>query len=255
MQKNVFIKLFPRFSALLLLASCAARSSAASTEAPSGLPSFAPSTAPVTVELVLRRFEDFDRALDSLSADFRQFVRWDESGTAQSVEGSLQYVKPDRLRIEQRLPEGQTIVGDGLWLWIWRRSTNQVIQARFEDWKRSEPMAQGLLDFGKYGELLKRYEVSIATVTAADARGQREIELHLRPKPAEKTAEFELRLRLSTRDYFPVDTQLRAGQVTIHSMFTNVRFNPAIPPERFRFTPPPGADVFQNFKPPRMEQP
>lgn len=202
----------------------------------------AASTAPVTLEAVLQRFEELDRGLSTLSADFRQFVRWEASETTQTVEGRLDYRKKDLLRIEHRLPERQTIVADGQNLWIWRRSTNQVIKTGLAEWKKSEPLAQGLLDFGGYAQLLKRYEAKLSSAAAASKDKPDVLILTLTPK--EKKKDFVLILRLSAKDFFPYDTELKAGEVSVHSIFENVRFNSELPNSLFRFTPPPDADVF-----------
>ncbi len=221
---------------------------AVSSAAALGLPLHPATTAEITVPFVLERFERFDRELDSLSMGFRQFVRWEESGVTQSVEGSLDYKKKDRLHLVHKLPEKQTLVGDGTWLWIWRQSTNQVIRTKLQDWKKSEPLAQGLMDFGSYAELLKRYDAQVSSVSAPGEDGHRRVELTL--KPREKGADFTLKLRLTTRDFFPADAELRAGQIEVHSLFEDIRYNPALPDELFRFTPPAGADVFTNLKTP-----
>jgi outer membrane lipoprotein-sorting protein len=226
----------------------AASKSSATAE---GLPLLAPPTGPITVELVTRRFEQFDTTVNTLSADFRQVVRWDESGVQQAVEGSLEFHKPNLLRIEHRLPENQTIIADGNWLWVWRKETNQVVQTKLEDWKKSEPVAQALLDFGNYAQLLKTYSVAIGTVSAPGADGHRSFEVVLKPK--DKPAQFTLTMRLSTADFFPAQTELRVGGVLVRSLFTGIRYNPALKDSRFQFTPPADADVFQNFKPPRTE--
>lgn len=217
------------------------------------LPLYKASTAAITVPLVLERFTAFDENLKSLSCEFAQVVDWRQSGVAQIVEGRLEYRKPQLLHIDQRSPEGQAMVSDGTWLWIHRFSTDQVIQTKLEDWKRSEPLAQGLLDFGNYAEMLQRYDVTISTVSAPDAKGHRRVELTLKPKDKKSAEDFALKLKLSTRDFFPEETELRAGQVAVRSSFRRVRYNPPIGDERFKFTPPPGADVFQNFKPPKPE--
>ncbi len=217
------------------------------------LPLYPPTTAPITVPLVIERFTEFDGKLKSMTCEFSQAVRWEQSGVAQNVEGSLEYRKPELIHIEQKQPEPQTMVSDGAWLWIWRKSTNQVIQTKLEDWKRSEPLAQGLLDFGNYADMLRKYDVSISTIGAPDAGGYRELELALRPKERSKSGEFVLRLRLTTKDFFPDETNLEAGQVVVRSSFKNIRYNPPIKDERFQFTPPAGADVFENFKPPKPE--
>ncbi len=220
---------------------------------PATLPLLPPPTQPITVELVVARFEKLDRDLDSLSADFKQVVNWEQAGGAQTVEGSVEFRKPDLLRLEHRRPEPQTLVSDGTWLWIYRPSTEQVIKTSFSDWKKSEPMAQGLLDFGNYAGLLKSYDASISSVSAPAQDGHRRISLTLKPKKKDAAGDFALTLHMSTRDFFPGETDLKAGTVVVHSVFYNIRYNPALADARFRFTPPPGADVFDNVKPPKSK--
>jgi len=244
-------------AALLLLASAASaapKKSAApakSTAAVEGLPLLPAPTGPITVDLVARRFEEFDLKVKTLSADFRQVVKWDESGVQQAVEGSLSFHKPDLIHIDHRVPADQTIVADGTWLWVWRKETNQVVQTRLEDWKKSEPVAQGLLDFGNYSQLLKTYDVAVASVSAPGEGGHRTFEVVLKPK--DKPSQFTLTLRMSTADFFPAQTELKVGGVFVRSIFTGIRYNPVLKDALFRFTPPADADFFQNFKPPRND--
>lgn len=202
-----------------------------------------PTTTPITVEMVADRFSALDKKLESLTCDFEQFVRWDESGTKQTVTGSLEYKKKDKLRVQHKLPEEQTIVSDGHWLWVYRESTNQVIRTSFDNWKKSEPLAQGLLDFGGYGDLLSRYQVKIGSVTA-DGAEYRKVSIELRPKDDPKA--FLLTLRVSTKDFFPAETELKVGGVAVRSQFRKIRYNPPIPEARFSFKPPAGADVFEH---------
>lgn len=224
---------------------------AASTAAPPGsaMIQYAPSYDPVTVPLVLERFEDFDRRMNSLTARFRQTVRLQDSGGVQNVDGGVEFLKPSRLKLERLTPERQTIVSDGRSLWAFNRDNNQVIRTSLEEWKRSEPLAQGLLDFGNYGGLVKRYEVSVATVAPPGRDGHRDFELLLRPR--DRSSDFTLRLLLSTRDYFPYEARMQVGQITITSRFEEVRLNPPLSEALFAFTPPPGTEVFENFNPPR----
>ena len=137
---------------------------AASTQAAAGLPVVAPSTAPLTVEGVVAHLEELEAKMTGLSAHFTQMVKLDASGTTSIVEGDVDYLKADRLRIEHVRPERQTVVSDGKTLWIWRHENNQVIETSLAEWKKSEPLAEGLLDFGGYSNLLRRYDVSVATV-------------------------------------------------------------------------------------------
>lgn len=220
-----------------------------SAAAGSPLPSFAPSTATITVALVAEQFKKFDDSLKTLKADVRQFVRLEGSDTVQSVEGTVTFKKPDLLRLVHRLPEPQTVVSDGTWLWVHRHSTKQVIQTRLDAWRRSEPLAQGLLDFGKSADLLSRYDASVSSVSAPGADGHRRFEVTLRPKEKGKDqADFELTLKASTKDWFPAEASLRVGRARIRSLFENVRYNPELPAAEFQFSPPQDADVFQSHE-------
>jgi len=217
-----------------------------STSLPFALPLFPPTTAAITVPLAIERFAQFDRQMRTLTAVFRQSVRSDDTGQTQAAEGTFAYRKDNLLRLEHRLPDPQTLVCDGSRVWVWRPANGQVIRSTLEDWKRSQPLAQGLLDFGNYAGLLKRYDVSVGTVSAAGPDGHRGFSLVLKPlsRPRQdKAGDFTLTLRLSTRDFFPFDSELRVGGVTAHSVFADVRFNPELPETLFRFSPPPDADV------------
>lgn len=215
------------------------------------LTAFAPSTAPLTLQLIAARFAETDAKITTLSASFRQFVRLDGSDTVQTVEGSVLFKKPDLMRLIHKIPEPQTVVSDGTWLWVYRNSTNQVIQSRLDAWRKSEPMAQGLLDFGKSADLLAKYDTVITTVTAPGADGHRTFTLTLTPKGAKKGEEtdFTLTLKASTKDFFPGEASLRVGRASIRSLFEGVRLNPDIPEAAFKFTPPADADLFKSPEP------
>jgi outer membrane lipoprotein carrier protein len=222
---------------------------AVSTQAAgASLPAYAPSTAAVTLDIVSARFAELDGKMNTLRADFRQFARMEGSETMQEVEGQVLFKKPEFMRLTHRLPEPQIIVADGTWLWVYRASTNQVIQTKLDDWRRTEPLAKGLLDFGRSADLLKRYTASISTVSAPDADGYRMFTVALKPKPEDVKAggtDFTLTLKASTRDYFPYEASLQVGHASIRSVFENVRLNPSLPDATFHFSPPADADVFQ----------
>lgn len=229
-------------------AKIAVSSAAAGTE----LTAYAPSTAPITIQLIAQRFAETDAKINTLKATFRQSVRMEGSDVVQTVEGDVVFKKPDLLRLTHRVPEPQTVVSDGTWLWVYRNSTNQVIQSRLDAWRKSEPLAQGLLDFGKSADMLARYETALTTVTAPGPDGHRSFTLTLKPKAADKKEEasdFVLTLKADTKYFFPGDATLRVGRAVIRSLFEGVRLNPALPEESFKFTPPADADLFKSPEP------
>ncbi len=213
---------------------------AASGPAPKASAPHAPTLAEISAHL-----DDLDARMTSLTCRFVETMDMGEGAPEQSVSGLVQYKKPDFLRIEYKTPEPQSVVLDGQSLWIWRPSTDQAIETSMENWKKSQPMARQLLDFGHYGEMLKDYDVSIASISAPDAQGFYGVTLDLRPKGG---GGFALRLGLSTKDYFPSRSEMRVGAVSVSSRFSEVRLNPDIADNVFHFTPPPDADVFKNFK-------
>jgi outer membrane lipoprotein carrier protein len=229
----------------------AAKPVAVSTAAAgSELTAYAPSTAPITIPDIAKRFAETDAKINTLKATFRQSVRMEGSDVVQTVEGDLSFKKPDLLRLTHRIPEPQTIVSDGTWLWVYRTSTNQVIQSRLDAWRKSEPLAQGLLDFGKSADLLSRYDTTITTISAPGADGHRTFTLSLKPKGVKRgEEEFTLTLKASTKDYFPGEATLKVGRASIRSLFENVRLNPELPDSTFKFTPPADADLFKSPEP------
>lgn len=245
---NIFV------SAVLLLATlgptggahAAKKKAPDAASAGTSLPVLAPSTAPITVGEIIRRFEAFESSFESLAAEFEQTVRLQEAGT-RSVHGSLSYRKPRSLRIEHTRPSRQSLIASGDTLWIHRHENNQVIQSTLADWKKAEPLASSLVDFSSYSLMLKSYDVSIDS-TAPSGDGHRGIVLSLVPRDAR--ANFALRLKLDTRDYFPAEAEMTADAAVVSTRFSKVRLNPEIPTGHFDFKPPPDADVFMNFKPP-----
>ncbi len=248
--------------AVLLLAPAVALAKPAKTAKPTvtvstaaagaELTQYAPSMVPLTLQTITERFAETDAKINTLRASFRQSVRIEGSDLVQTVEGDIVFKKPDLLRLTHKIPEPQTVVSDGTYLWVYRNSTNQVIQSRLAAWRKSEPLAQGLLDFGKSADMLTRYATEITTVSAPGADGHRSFTLTLKPKTAGKKDEasnFVLTLKASTKDFFPGDATLKVGRASIRSVFEGVRLNPELPADIFKFTPPPDADLFTSPEP------
>lgn len=240
----------PFFLSLLVL-STPAWAKEIKKPAPTGLPLLAAPTAPVTLDSVLERIENFDKKMTSLSAEFTQTVRLADGAPMQTVSGAMEYSKPSFLRIEHQSPERQTVVCDGKSLWVWRRETNQVIKSGLEDWKKSQPESFLLVGLSGSKELSKRYNITLADISAPDADGHRRLSLELKPK--DKKPDFSVRLTMTTRDYFPYRLEVKTGDLSLSGALSRVRLNPEIAAERFKFVPPADADVFENFRPPALQ--
>mgnify|MGYP001583373650 CR=1 FL=1 len=206
------------------------------------------STQPLTVAAVIEHFRLYDREMRSLSANFRQSLQVPETWLRQSVEGSVRYLKPERLRIEHEKPERQSVVADGKDIWIFRHSQNQAIQSDLGDWKKADPAMDNLMGFGDYARMLENYDALLDTAAAAGSRAV----LVLTPKTKAEEP-FSLRLSLAEANLFPHITELSVGSVRVRTELSELRFNPPLEESLFRFTPPPTADVFRNFKPPKLK--
>lgn len=251
--------MLPRAAAVLLLLASPALAAKKGPKEPAPKPAvstaaagaeltaYAPSTAPLTVEYIAARFAESDARITTLKTSFRQFVRLEGSDTVQSVEGEVSFKKPDLIRLVHKIPEPQTVVSDGTYLWVHRDSTNQVIQTRLETWRKSEPLAQGVLDFGASAGLLARYDTVLSTFSAPGPDGHRTFELRLTPKKS--ADEFVLTLKSSTKHFFPAEATLKIGRASIRSLFENVRLNPELPAQTFQYTPPADADLFKSPEP------
>ena len=191
------------------------------------------STATLTREDILNRFLELDKTLVTLSAKFVQSLDMAVSGISREVEGTLRYKKPSSLRLEHHTPERQTVVSDGKWIWIHRHSTRQAIQADFDTWKKSDPLAQSLLEFGKFSQTLKKYDIALDTSPVLDLQTQTTAyTMILTPK--KKSQEFTLMLKLSAADSFPVRSVLRTGDLTVQTTFVEVQLNPKLKSSIFK---------------------
>ena len=200
--------------------------------------------APRNVRELIAHFQEIDNRLKSLSARFTQSLTMADAGMAQRVDGTLEYEKPNRLRVEHMRPLRQVFVTDGSKVWVHRVDQNQVIESSLADWRKSDPLLNNLLDLGSYSKLMATYDVAFDTAS---------LRVTLTPKTKPQTP-YALKLTLSGAWHFPAETELDVGATTVRTELRDLRFNPAIPDSRFRFVVPPGADVFDNFKLPTKAQ-
>ncbi|HEX4047678.1 MAG TPA: hypothetical protein VH309_07585, partial [Elusimicrobiota bacterium] len=99
MRNTLFAVLLLVPTAARAASSPSARVAVSSAAAGAELPAYAPSTAPLTLDLVASRFAELDAKMNTLRADFGQFVRLEGSDTVQEVEGEVLFKKPDLMRL------------------------------------------------------------------------------------------------------------------------------------------------------------
>ena len=215
---------------------------AVSTKTPAAAASPAPAVdeAAERVKKVLKNLETWDAGLETLKADFTQEINFREAGLKQSVQGSLQYIRPNLLRMEHLKPASQLIVTDKTDIWIYKPADKQAVRTTWDAWRRTQDQNfSGILDFGKYSSLAAKNNV-----TVAEGGKDGLITVVLTPRSANGNG-YTLTLRLSAADYFPVEAELTVDSTVITTRLLKVEKNGALAKELFKFSPPKGTEVLE----------
>lgn len=173
------------------------------------------------------------RETGSVRAHFSQVVFDRNMRKLQETSGTMQFLRPGRIRWSYERPFEQLIVGDGKELWIYDKDLNQVTVKVLKDAIGGSPAA--LLAGGQ--DIERDFIVT-------PAGSQDGIEwLDAVPRSAESTFQ-KVRLGFGKTGLEAMELHDSFGQLTL-IRFSRVERNPVLAPELFRFTPPPGADVIR----------
>lgn len=179
------------------------------------------------------RLKAFIAGAKTVEADFTQTVA-DKSGRiTQEASGKMAFSRPGKFRWDYRAPYEQVIVGDGSRLWLYDADLNQVTV---------KPLAEVMA--GSPAALLAGDDAIENHFVLKDAGQGAGLEW-LEATPRTRDTSFE-RIRMGFRGDVLVQMELHDhfGQRTVLKLSGFAR-NPAIPPARFTFTPPKGADVIE----------
>lgn len=179
-----------------------------------------------------KMLSEFFASLKTYSADFTQVVDNPQLGVAAESAGSILIEKPGRFYWEYRSPYVQKIIANGKKLWIYDEDLEQVSIKTLDKTIGQTPAVllsqnvpvQDSFNFGK-----SENKDGIHWVT-------------LLPKDTDAGfTRIEVGLRQENLASMVVIDQL--GQAT-RMTFSNTRKNAKIDRSKFQFTPPKGADVF-----------
>lgn len=179
----------------------------------------------------IAQLERFVATVHSAEGEFEQVVTSQSGRRPQEASGSFAYARPGRFHWEYGTPYRQVLVGDGRSLWSWDPDLNQVTVREMGDAIGATPAA---ILFGSAA-----LEESFELADGGEADGLSWVEA--RPKNPEGGFE-SLRIglvdgalrRMEMRDHFGQTTLIR---------FVRLQPNPTLGEDRFRFTPPAGADL------------
>lgn len=176
-------------------------------------------------------------SLEGFCADFDQVVEVTLLRQVTRSEGELCQLPPDRFEMRFTDPEGDRVVADGTDLWVYFPSTDegQVFRQRLG-------AAEGRFDL--HGEFLsdpgERYRAELEgreTVNGTEAHV-----LALEPR---RDSQYRwARVWVGVGDLLIHKLEIHDDADSIRTLeLSNLRLNPTLPEERFRFDPPSGVQV------------
>jgi outer membrane lipoprotein carrier protein len=174
----------------------------------------------------------FVRDVKTGSAVFTQTVTSPDGAKKKTSSGTFEFARPNRFRFAYTQPFQQLIVADGRKVWIHDVDLDQVTSRRIDQALGATPAA---LLAG--GDLEKDFE--LAALPDADGLAWAQA------TPRTKDGPFQsVRVGFKGRELAAIEILDSFGQRS-RLQFDKVVANPDLPPETFRFTPPPGAEVLE----------
>lgn len=172
----------------------------------------------------------FTRDVKTGRASFTQTVTSPDGARKRTSTGSFEFSRPNRFRFAYDKPFAQTIVGDGAKVWLHDIDLNQVTVRPLDQAVGGTPaalLAGGALD--------KDFE--LAAQPARDG-----LDWVLATPRAKDGSVAQLRVGFRGQELAALEIVDAFGQRS-QLQFSAVQQGVALPAERFRFTPPAGADV------------
>lgn len=178
------------------------------------------------------KLKDFISSTRSAQADFSQEVQDKNGKRMQSASGSMQFVRPGKFRWVYQKPYEQYIIGDGTKFWLYDVDLNQVTVRKLDAALGSSPAALLAGD----DEIERSFVLSES--------GKQDGMEWLQAVPRAQDTSFEkVRMAFDAHATLTVmELYDSFGQKTVLK-FSNLRRNPAVPAQTFKFVPPKGADV------------
>jgi outer membrane lipoprotein carrier protein len=188
---------------------------------------------------ILTRVEQAANGIRSLEADFTQTLNVPLLGSNQRSAGKLYQRKPDRFLMRFSDPDGDVIVADGRYFWLYYPSSDrtQVIRTSIAEGGQSVDLQQQFLSNPN-----QRF---VATLAADESvAGRSSYVLTLVPRGA--SAYKILKIWVDKEDYLVRRFEMTEENESVRRVeLRNVRTNHALANSLFTFTPPAGAQIIQ----------
>ncbi|MDE3053199.1 MAG: outer membrane lipoprotein carrier protein LolA [Gemmatimonadota bacterium] len=180
------------------------------------------------------------KGVRTVRASFEQTVTNALTGTSARASGDYEQRRPDRLAVRFTDPDGDRIVADGRWLWLYLPSSTpgQVVRrADGADGSATVDLTAQFLD-----DPFDRYTISGGAAATLDGRPVRVVTLV--PRPGGPAAFSNATVWIDDGDgYIRQFEVVQANGVTRRIHLTTLRVNVPLDDADFRFTVPKGVRV------------
>ncbi len=181
----------------------------------------------------LARLNDFFTKVTTMQADFIQEIRDDKGKLRQTSRGKVSLHRPGRFRWEYITPDKHLIVADGGSVWVYDEDLDQVTVKSMKSTLASAPVSL----------LLNKQPVNKQFQVQQMKSNGRLDWFHL--VPHKKDSDFiSIDVGVDQNGIQEMVLQDKFGQETSIHMH-NIRLDPKINDQLFRFKPPAGADIIK----------
>ncbi len=174
----------------------------------------------------------------TLSARFRQEVPLPNVGIVRKAEGTVYFQRPLRMRWDYKAPEAQIFLSDGTYSYFRPPESPQVFRRKIDERSLGGKIPLLLL-FGK-GNIGEEFRVEAAT----PRKGGSETLLSLVPRGGGAPDVRRIDLVVTSDTYVVREVHIydRLGGSN-HLFLDDMKFDPALPADLFRFRKPAGTEV------------
>jgi outer membrane lipoprotein carrier protein len=188
----------------------------------------------------LDSLENFVKAAKSGRAEFTQVVtgpaKEGQGARSKTSSGTFEFARPNHFRFDYKKPFEQVIVADGQTLWLYDVDLKQVTARKQSQMLASTPAAL-IAAAPDLGALRKDFNLE----AAVEKDGLQWVQATPRVKEGQL---HSVNVGFRGNDLAKLEILDSFGQRSVLT-FTKMDINVAVPPERFQFKPPQGADVLK----------
>jgi outer membrane lipoprotein carrier protein len=199
----------------------------------------APAPADAEAGQILERVERTYAGVKSMQADFVQDLRVPLLGTSQRSSGKIYQRRPDRFLMKFSDPAGDVIVADGRSFWMYYPSSDpkQVMKTSIAQGTQQVDLHQQFLS-----DPTSRYNGTLDGMETVD--GHRTHVLTLVPK--QQSPVRKLRIWVDAADYSVRRFEMTEENESVRRIeLRNLKRNVQLPDGLFAFSPPRGAQIFE----------